>query len=35
VVTVPVTFAPVQSFVTVLGDFNEQSASRLARKITG
>lgn len=35
VVTVPVTFAPAQSFVTVFGDFNEQSASRLARKITG
>lgn len=35
VLTVPVTLAPVQSEVTVLGNFNESSASRLAREIAG
>jgi preprotein translocase subunit SecD len=35
VVTVPVTFEPTQSVVKVLGDFDEASASRLARNIVG
>jgi preprotein translocase subunit SecD len=35
VVSVPVTFAPVQSVVKVLGAFNEESATRLAHDIAG
>jgi hypothetical protein len=35
VVTVPVTFAPTISVVTVLGAFNQVSATRLADSVTG